>query len=120
MIEVIQGLPAKVAAFRATGSVTEDDYIKVVNPLCDKVYKEFGKINYLMDINTPLSNYSAGAWIKDALLGFIYFTDWRKIAIVSETRSIKDFTNVFGKFIPGTTKGFMTGQLNEAIHWISE
>ncbi|HXS57174.1 MAG TPA: STAS/SEC14 domain-containing protein [Hanamia sp.] len=120
MIEVIQGLPAKVAAFRATGSVTEDDYIKVVNPLCDKVYKEFGKINYLMDIDTPLSNYSAGAWIKDALLGFIYFTDWRKIAIVSPKKGIKDFTDFFGKLIPGKSKGFMSEDLDQAIRWVSE
>ena len=120
MIEVIQGLPAKVAAFRATGSVTEDDYIKVVNPLCDKVYKEFGKINYLMDIDTPLSNYSAGAWIKDLILGFVYFTEWRKIAIVSNLKGVKSFTNFFGKLVPGKARGFGSEDIDAAKQWISQ
>ncbi len=120
MIEIINGLPPKVAAFKATGTITENDYINIINPLCDKIYREYGKINYLLVINTSLKNYTAGAWIKDALLGFIYFTDWRKIAIVSEKKSITDFTNFFGKLIPGQTKGFMMNNLEEAKAWIAD
>ena len=120
MIEIIHGLPGYVAAFKANGTITEDDYINTINPLCDKIYKEFGKINYLLVINTSLNNYSIGAWIKDALLGFVYFTDWRKIAIVSEKKSIKDFTDFFGKLIPGKTKGFMMQDLGLAEKWVSE
>ncbi|MDQ2718627.1 MAG: STAS/SEC14 domain-containing protein [Bacteroidota bacterium] len=120
MIEIINGLSPKVAAFKATGTVTEDDYIKIVNPLCDKVYKEYNRINYLLVIATPLKKFTAGAWIKDALLGFIYFTDWKRIAIVSEQKGIKDFTNFFGKLIPGKTKGFMMQDLEDAKRWVSE
>ena len=120
MIEIINGLPPKVAAFRATGTITENDYINIINPLVEKVYKEFGKINYLLVLNTPLKNYTAGAWIKDALLGFIYFTDWNKIAIVSEKKSIKDFTDFFGKLVPGTSRGFMMEDLGMAEKWVSE
>ncbi|MEO6705105.1 MAG: STAS/SEC14 domain-containing protein [Ginsengibacter sp.] len=120
MIEIINGLPPKVAAFRANGIITENDYIHTINPLVDKVYKEFGKINYLLVLNTPLKNYTAGAWIKDALLGFNYFTDWNKIAIVSENKNIKDFTDFFGKLIPGKTKGFMMEELGIAEKWISD
>lgn len=120
MIEILNGLPPHVAAFKASGKITEEDYTKVINPLVEKIYKEYGKINYLLVINTPLSNYSAGAWIKDALLGFVYFTDWKKIAIVSEKKGIKDFTDFFGKLIPGKTKGFMMQDLGLAEKWISE
>ncbi|MEO6814261.1 MAG: STAS/SEC14 domain-containing protein [Ginsengibacter sp.] len=120
MIEIINGFPPTVAPFRATGTITENDYIQTINPLIDKIYKEYGKINYLLVINTPLNNFSAGAWIKDALLGFVYFTDWRKIAIVSDKESIKDFTNLFGKLIPGKTKGFMMKDLGIAEKWVSE
>ena len=120
MIEIINGLPPTVAAFRATGKITEDDYLKIINPLVDKIYKEFGKINYLLVINTSLSNYSIGAWIRDALLGFVYFTDWNKIVIVTEKKSIKDFTDFFGKLVPGKTKGFMMEDLGLAKQWVSE
>ena len=70
MIEVMKGLPPHVAPFIANGKITQDDYDHIINPMVDKIYKEFGKINYLLLLNTNLNNYSAGAWIKDALLGF--------------------------------------------------
>ncbi|MEO6682128.1 MAG: STAS/SEC14 domain-containing protein [Ginsengibacter sp.] len=120
MIEVMKGLPPHVAAFIATGKITRQDYDEVIYPIVDQVYKDFGKINYLLLLNTPLQNYSAGAWMKDALLGFIYVTEWRKIAIVSEKENIRTFTNVFGKFIPGRSRGFKLNDLELAEKWVSE
>ena len=120
MIEVIQGLPPFVAAFKANDVITGKDYDEIINPIVEKIYKEHGKINYLLVINTPLSNYTLEAWIKDALLGFIYFTQWKKIAIVTEQKAIKTFTDIFGNLIPGQTKGFMMDHLWEAKEWISK
>ena len=120
MIETIQGLPPYVAAFNATGKITGKDYDEVINPLVSKIYKEQGKINYLLVLNTDLQNYSAEAWFKDALLGFVYFTEWKKIGIVSSQKKIKNFTDIFGKLIPGTTKGFMMEDLDVAKEWISQ
>ena len=119
MIEVIHGLPAYVAGFRATGKVTREDYQKIIYPLVDSIVIAFGKINYLLVIQTPLSNYSTGAWIDDALLGLKYFTKWNKLGIVSQSDTIKKFTDVFGKLIPGETKGFKIEDLPLAKEWIS-
>ncbi len=120
MIEIIAGLPAHVTGFRAVGKVTRDDYQKVIYPLVARVAKAFGKINYLLVVETPLSNYSTGAWIDDALLGFKYFTKWRKLAIVSKSEGIRKFTNIFGKLVPGETRGFRMEELPEAKSWISK
>jgi hypothetical protein len=120
MMEVIQGMPAHVTAFRATGIVTRDDYYKVTNPLVKNVAATFGKINYMLVLNTQLKNYTLGAWIEDGLLGFRYFSKWRKLAIVSEKDRIKKFTNTFGIFIPCPTKGFKMEELPIAKKWISD
>lgn len=120
MIETIQGLPPYVAAFNATGKITGKDYDEIINPLVSKIYKEHGKINYLLVLNTGLQNYSLEAWFKDALLGFVYFTEWKKIAIVSSQKRIRNFTDFFGKLIPGQTKGFMMEDLDVAKEWISQ
>ncbi|MEO6220353.1 MAG: STAS/SEC14 domain-containing protein [Ginsengibacter sp.] len=119
MIEVITGLPSYVTGFRAMGKVSSDDYQKVIYPVVDSVAKVFGKINYLLVIETSLLNYSAGAWIDDAYLGIKYFTKWHKMAIVSEKDGIKKFTDVFGKLIPGETRGFKLEDLPLAKKWIS-
>ena len=42
-----------------------------------------------------------------------------KLAIVSHSDGIKKFTDVFGKLIPGETKGFKTEDLARAKEWIS-
>ena len=120
MIEVIQGLPAHVTAFRATGTVTRDDYRKIINPLVKSVAAASNKINYLLVLNTSLRNYTAGAWIEDALLGIRHFTKWKKLAIVTEKDTIRKFTDTFGKLIPPKTKGFEMRDLILATQWISE
>jgi len=120
MIETISGLPPYVAAFEATGTITGKDYDEVINPSVSKIYKQHGKINYLLVLKTTLNNYSLEAYLKDALLGFVYFTEWKKIGIVSTKKSIKDFTDIFGKLLPGCTKGFMMEDLEKAKRWIAE
>ncbi|MEO8819279.1 MAG: STAS/SEC14 domain-containing protein [Ginsengibacter sp.] len=120
MIETISGFPPHVAAFNATGKITGKDYDETINPLVEKIYRAHGKINYLLVLNTPLNSYSPAAWIKDALLGFVYFTEWKKIAVVSNQKGIKKFTDIFGNFLPGSTKGFLMEDLEEAKRWIAE
>lgn len=120
MVEIVSGLPSNVAAFSATGKITAEDYKKTINPLVKRIAKEFGKINYLLILDTPLNNYSAGAWIKDGLLGIRYFPKWNKLAIVSEKKSIRKITNFFGRFLPSVTKGFLPDDVEIAKRWISE
>lgn len=119
MIEVIEGFPAYVTAFRATGKVTSEDYHKTINPLVKSVASSSGKINYMLILNTALKNYTLGAWIQDGLLGFRYFSKWNKLAIVTGKNGIKKFTNTFGIFIPCSTKGFKMEEISEAKQWIS-
>ncbi len=120
MIEVIQGLPPHVTAFRAAGTVTRDDYHKVINPLVKRVAESFGKVNYMLVLNTPLKNYTTGAWIEDGLLGFRHYRKWKKLAIVTDKESIKKFTDTFGFLIPCPTKGFKMEDINLAKKWISD
>jgi hypothetical protein len=120
MVQIINGLPNTVAGFRATGKITQSDYDHVINPKVAEVYKQFDKINYLFVIETPLSNFSAGAWIKDAIVGFVYFTQFNKIAIVSKQENVKKFTDFFGKFVPGKSRGFMSEDLEKAMRWVAE
>ena len=119
MITLIPDLPPYVAGFHATGLVTKLDYEIVVIPKVDFVYKTYGKINFLLWIDTDISHYTAGAWIDDALVGLKHFTHWHKIAIISHQGTIKKITNFLGPLIPGETKGFKTDELLNAIQWIA-
>ena len=119
MIEILNDLPANVVGFRASGKVTREDYEKVLMPAVDAQEKKFNKINFLLWIDTDISNYSLGAWADDILVGFRHLTHWHKVAIVSHYDVIKKITDVFGHLVPGIYKGFQVSELEEAKQWVA-
>jgi hypothetical protein len=120
MVQTINDLPPHVIGFCATGKVTKEDYEKVLMPDVDKQSKLFKKINFLLLIDTDISNYTFGAWVDDALVGLKHLTHWHKVAIVSHYDSIKKITDIFGHLVPGEYKGFKTEELEEAKKWVAE
>lgn len=120
MIEVIPNLPDNVAAFKATGEVAKEDYDLVVLPWVNRKIKENGKLNYLMLIETPLGNFTAGAWFKDMMLGLQKLTKWHRVAILTDSATANHITDIASLLLPGEYKGFTPEQLPEAIRWVSE
>lgn len=89
-------------------------------PAVDNQSKLFKKINFLLLIDTDLSNYTLGAWIDDALVGLKYFTHWHKVAIVSHNDAVKKITDLLGHLVPGEYKGFTTEDFEAAKKWVAE
>jgi len=97
MIEIIQDLPENVIGFHATGKVNKEDYEKILIPAVDTQAKKFNKINFLLWVDTDVSNYTFGAWVDDALVGLKHLTHWHKVAIVSSSDTIKKIINIRSK-----------------------
>lgn len=112
-------MPQNLVAFKATGEVTKDDYKNVVFPSIKELLKHTDKLNYLMIIDTPLKNFTAGAWWDDMLLGLKEITKWHRVAILTHSHAINNFTDAFSVIVPGEFKGFMLEQYNEAVKWAS-
>jgi hypothetical protein len=119
MITIIGTVPGNVAAFRATGDVTKEDYNHTVIPTIDALVKKQGNINFMLVLDTALSNFTIGAFMKDLGVGLKHFTSWHKMAIVSESKSINNFTDFFSYISPGEAKGFTHEEMDEAITWVS-
>ena len=106
MITEISGLPSNMAGFRAKDTVTEEDFTGLVMPRVKQFVEENGELNYMLVLDTPIKNFTIGAWMKDAVMGIKHLTKWNRAAIVSDVDSIRTFTNIFSVFIPGEFKGF--------------
>lgn len=117
MIQRISSLPETMVGFRAIGEVTKEDFDQVIIPAVNEIVEKTGQLNYLLVIDTSLKNFTAGAWIKDAILGIKNLTKWHKVAIVSDSEGIKKFTDFFSLLIPGEFKGFDHENLQQAIDW---
>jgi len=117
MIGLLQGLPPNVAGFRASGEVTREDFEKVIFPEVKRHTALNGKLNFVFYVDTPLKNFSVGAWIRDIWLGMKQFASWRKVAIISDVERIRNFTDNISFLLPGEYKGFPVSQLEDAVRW---
>jgi hypothetical protein len=119
MISLIKHAPENVAAFRAEGHVTKEDYDNVVIPTIDALVKKQGKINFVLVLDTSISNFTIAALMKDMGIGLKHFTKWHKMAIISESGAINTFTDMFSFISPGEAKGFTHAKMEEAMEWVS-
>ncbi len=119
MIQVIENVPANIAAFRAIDKVEAHHYKEVVIPVIDALVERQGKINFLLVLENHLSDFTIGALLQDLGVGLNHFTQWHKMAIVSNSKAIRTFTDIFSYVAPGEAKGFRHGELSQAIEWAS-
>jgi len=119
MIEQIKNLPDNMVGFRASGEVSKEDF-DIVHKKVEQLVDKTGKLNYMLFLDTPPSEFTIGAWWEDALLGIKNITKWNRAAIISDSETVDKFTTVFSKVMPGEFKVFQKNDLERAIDWTSE
>lgn len=117
MITIISDAPDNVAAFRASGKVTKEDFENIIMPHVKAKVDRFNELNYLLHLETRIEDFTTGAWMQDALLGLKNITKWNRCAIISDQEGVHKFTEVFSKVMPGDYRAFNTGQLAKAVAW---
>ena len=120
MLKKIEDIPAYVAGFTATGEVNKEDYETIITPELESIDKEHGHIHFLMILETPVKNFSIGAWLQDAWIGLKHFKGWKKVAIVTDEKGVETFTNKFGALIPGKMQAFKLSEKEMAKKWVAE
>src|SRR5947208_2936371 len=86
MVELLTDFPAHVAAYRAYGTVHKKEYENIVMNRVDEVASEYGKINFLVLLQTDIWNYSFTAFIDYLKVSFEHFSKWNRMAIVTDQR----------------------------------
>lgn len=119
MITQIHNVPNNMVAFRAEGEVTKKDF-DIVKEQVSQLVEHQDKLNYLLYLDTDVKDFTAGAWVEDALLGIQNITKWNRAAIISDSESVQNFTSVFSKVMPGEFRGFDKNHFDQAVSWVSE
>lgn len=120
MLEKIEDLPAHVFGVKATKEVTGEDLKNVLLPGLEELSSRTGEIHYLLVLYTPVKNFTATAWLQDMLAGIKHFSEWKKMAIVTDEKGVRKFTDAFSKVAPGEARGFSHSEITKAITWLSE
>ncbi|MGZ5192827.1 MAG: STAS/SEC14 domain-containing protein [Kaistella sp.] len=117
MITIIPDTPENVAAFKASGEITKEDFENLVIPHVQTKVNTFNELNYLLLLDTDLDQFTAGAWFQDALLGLKNITKWNRAAIVTDKKAVQNFTEIFSVLMPGEFKAFAKDDLHHAVSW---
>ncbi len=119
MIEIITDVPERVAAFRASGTVTAEDYERVLIPTIEERLRVHGRIRVLYQFGDDVTGISLGALWDDAKVGLAHLTAWERVAVVSDVEWLIGAARVFGFLIPCPVRTFPNLLLDEAKTWVS-
>jgi len=118
MIEVSPGYPDNILAITASKNITSDDYTSVIIPAIEAKVKAHGKIRMLYNLRPDFTGFDAAAMWEDTTTGLKHFTDFEKIAFVSDVDWMNHMVHAFGFMIPCPVKTFSSDQIDEASTWI--
>jgi hypothetical protein len=119
MVELLNDFPPHVAAYRAYGKVHKKEYEDVVMARVDEVAAEYGKINFIVLLETDIQNYSFAAFIDYLKVSFEHFSKWNRMAIVTDQHLVAKAYEVLSKLVHGEIRGYEIKQFEEAKQWVS-
>ena len=119
MVELLNDFPPHVAAYRASGKVHKEEYEKVVMHRVDEVAEQYGKINFLVRLETDMDNYSFAAFLDYLKVSFEHFTKWNRMAIVSDEAWLRMAYDALSVVVPGKIKGYKLNEYEAAKQWVS-
>ena len=119
MIERLTGLPAGIEGLRATGTVTREDYERVVVPLLEQARSEGRRLRFLYQIGPGFDGFTAGAAWEDLGVGLRHLRLFERCAIVSDVGWIRESSRLVGAFLPCPVKVFTNAQWQDAVAWLT-
>jgi hypothetical protein len=115
----MKDVPSNVVGVRAVGQVSKDDFEQTLIPAIDEVVRLYKEINFLMVLETDISNFTYGAWMQDAKMSLKHFGRWNKIAIVTDQKVIEKLAHIFNFISPAEAKGFPVSDVEIAKGWVA-
>lgn len=119
MVELLTDLPPHVAAYKAIGAISKEEYEQVVMHRVDQVAAEYGTINFLVLLETGMENYSIGAFIDYIKVSFEHFSKWNRMAIVTDQEWVGKAYNALSYLVHGEIRSYPVKDLNTAKAWVS-
>lgn len=120
MIELIPNLPDEIVAVAARGTVSAEDYEKVLIPAIEEKLKKHSRIRMLYYLGKNFDRFTPAAMWDDAMVGLKHLTAFDKIAVVSDVRWIVEAVRIFAVFVPCPIRIFSDDNLSDAKNWLSQ
>ena len=118
MIEVLDEFPETVVAFSAKGRVTRQDYAEVLVPTIEAALQRQDRLRLYYELGPAVTGFDAAAMWEDFKVGIGHWTQWGRIAVVTEVPWIAHLVNAFRFLMPGQIRVFATTEKAAARAWV--
>ncbi|HEY2194208.1 MAG TPA: STAS/SEC14 domain-containing protein [Actinomycetospora sp.] len=121
MLETIADVPDGVLALRATGTVTGQDFLEVVEPEVDRARDERRRVRVLLVLGADYEGFTTGAvlektelWLRTPGLG-----RWIEgYALVSDIRWVGELVHLAGWLMSFPMRTFGEDEFDDAVAWL--
>lgn len=120
MFTRIDGMPAGAIGFEASGVITTFDRRTMLEPTIDTALADGGKVKLLYVAGIDFAGYGEGTPFDDAVFGSRHFTDFKKIAFVSDAGPYPRAVNALDGLMPAELRVFARRELEAAKEWLAE
>lgn len=121
MIERIEEMPPGTIGLRASGKLTKDDYVQVLEPAL-KEGVESGELRLVFAL-PDFDGLEAGAVMEDAETGLRAWvrdhSAWKRFAFVTDVEWLVKSMRAFAWLAPGEVRVFGMAELEEAKGWVA-
>ena len=115
----IENLPLGAIGFEASGWVTVDDRMSVLEPEINSALETGDKVKLLYVAGPAFDGYDDGGFLDDAVFGTRHFTDFDKIAFVADTGPYDRAVQALEGLMPVELKVFPTRHIEAAKRWLA-
>ena len=120
MVYRLHNLQSNIVGFNAIENSTEKDFFETIFPKVKQRFAKIEQLNYLLVYESTVKNFTGDAWLKDALINIKKLTNWKRIAVVSDSNAKRNFANHFNCLMSEEFKGFEHKDTLKAIDWVAE
>jgi len=118
MIEVLKDFPDDVLAVRASGRLSAGDYRETLIPEVERRVERHGSLRMLFQLGPQFDGVTPGAMWSDATLGIRHWSDFGRIAVVTDSDWIVNAVRLFAPFFRHAVKVYPNSRIEEARGWI--
>ena len=121
MVERIHEMPATAIGLKASGKLSQEDYVDVLEPALREGI-DSGELR-LVFVLTDFDGLEPGAWPEDVKTGLRAWgqdhSAWKRFARVTDVEWVARAMRMFTWLTPGEVRIYEPDELNEAKRWVA-
>jgi hypothetical protein len=120
MFARIENLPAGAIGFEAVGRITGADRHAILEPTIESALVSGHPVRLLYLAGPRFAGYDPDTLLDDAVFGSRHFSDFEKIAFLSEEGPYTRAVGALEGLMPGELRLFPAGAVEDAKAWLAE